>query len=66
MVRLLVPEMHCEACKTSVEKALGPLAVPGGVTVDLATRQVSVEGQADATRMIAALDRIGFAATVAV
>ena len=60
MITLSVPDMHCGGCRTSVERALAPLA--GEVSVDLTARRVRVEGATDAAPLIAALDRIGFPA----
>jgi copper chaperone len=65
MLELSVPDMTCGGCKAAVEKALRPLAAPAEVTVDLTRRQVAFHGSVDAARMIAALDSIGFPATVA-
>jgi copper chaperone len=62
MLKLSVPDMSCGGCKASVEKVLGPLAGPEGLTIDMTARQVAVPGSADADRMIAALARIGFPA----
>jgi copper chaperone len=62
MLKLSVPDMSCGGCKASVEKVLGPLAGPEGLTIDMAARQVAFHGPVDADRMIAALDRIGFPA----
>ena len=62
MLKLSVPDMSCGGCKASVEKVLGPLAEPSGLTIDMAARQVSFDGPADAEQMIAALARIGFPA----
>ncbi len=62
MLKLSVPDMSCGGCKASVEKVLGPLAAPEGLTIDMTARQVAFNGPADADRMIAALARIGFPA----
>ena len=62
MLKLSVPDMSCGGCKASVEKVLGSLAAPSGLTIDMAARQVSFDGPADADQMIAALARIGFPA----
>jgi copper chaperone len=62
MLKLSVPDMSCGGCKASVEKVLGPLAGPEGLTIDMTARQVAFHGPVDADRMIAALDRIGFPA----
>lgn len=62
MVTLSIPDMHCNACKASVERALLPLAQGAAVAIDLDSRRATIVGAADATAMIAALDRIGFPA----
>jgi copper chaperone len=62
MLKLSVPDMSCGGCKASVEKVLGPLAAPDGLTIDMTARQVAFPGPVDADRMIAALARIGFPA----
>lgn len=62
MTLLSVPDMSCGHCKASVEAALTPLPGMAPVEVDLTTRQVKVSGPADAA--LAALDQIGFPATV--
>ena len=62
MITLSVPDMSCGGCKASVEKALGPLAAPQGLSVDMAARQIAFPGPVDADQMIAALARIGFPA----
>ena len=61
MTTLVVPDMSCGHCKASVEAALAPLATH--VSVDLATRQVTVEG-GDPARQISALAAIGFPAQI--
>lgn len=65
MTRLSVPEMNCNHCKMTVEAALGALPEAGTVKVDLAARQVEVTGPAPAAVLIQALDKAGYAATVA-
>ena len=62
MLKLSVPDMSCEGCKASVEKVLGPLAAPEGLSFDMAARQIAFSGPVDADRMIAALAGIGFPA----
>lgn len=61
MIRLSVPDMNCGHCKASVEAALKPIAQ--SVEVDLALREVKVEG-ADPGAAMAALDEAGFPATM--
>ena len=62
MLKLSVPDMSCGGCKASIEKVLGPLAAPSGLTIDLPARQVAFHGPADADQIIAALALIGFPA----
>ena len=62
MTLLSVPDMSCGHCKASVEAALAPIAGMSPVSVDLSTRQITVAGNAAAA--LAALDAIGFPATV--
>ena len=61
MTLLSVPDMSCNHCKASVEAALAPLV--HAVTVDLTTRQVTVQG-GDDRQVISALAAIGFPAQV--
>lgn len=60
MTKLSVPDMSCGHCKASIEKALGPIS--DSVQVDLTKREVTVEGQPDTAKLLAALDAIGFPA----
>ncbi|MDO9525274.1 MAG: heavy-metal-associated domain-containing protein [Gemmobacter sp.] len=62
-MQLSVPDMSCGHCKASVETALKALDPSAQVQVDLATRQVTLETNASATRVIAALQDVGFDAT---
>lgn len=63
MIVLSVPDMSCGHCKAAIEAALAPVA--RAVSVDLDSRRVTVEGEADLTGLIAALAAIGFPATEA-
>lgn len=40
--RILVPEIHCDHCKTSIEGALGPIQGVEQVIVDIPARTVMV------------------------
>lgn len=62
MTLLSVPDMSCGHCKASVEAALATIAGMAPVSVDLTTRHITVAGNAAAA--LAALDAIGFPATV--
>lgn len=64
MTRLSVPDMSCGHCKASVEAALARLPDAGTVSVDLASRQVTAAGPAAPQALMAALDEIGFPATL--
>jgi copper chaperone len=65
MTSLSIPDMNCSHCKATVEAALA--AVPGArdVQVDLASRRVSVDGEASTPALLAALDAVGYSAQVA-
>lgn len=65
MTTLSVPDMSCNHCKMTVEKALGEVAGAGSVKVDLSSRQVEVDGRAPVEALLQALDRAGYPATVA-
>jgi copper chaperone len=58
-----VPDMTCGHCKASVEQALSALPGAGKITVDLAAKLVTTEGQTPSATILAALDDIGFPAT---
>ena len=61
---LAIDGMTCAACVARVEKAL--VSVPGvtGAAVNLATKSARVEGNADADALIAAIDDIGYGASL--
>jgi len=62
ITKLSVPDMSCGHCKASVEAALAPLSQ--SVAVDLAMRQVKVQGAADPAAIVSALNAIGFPAEI--
>lgn len=64
MTLLSIPDMTCGHCRTSVETALGALPGAGAVSVDLPARQASVSGDLAPETLLAALDEIGFPASV--
>ena len=64
MTTLSIPDMTCGHCRASVETALSALPGAGAISVDLPTRQASVAGDLPAATLLAALDEIGFPATV--
>lgn len=65
MTTLSIPDMTCGHCKASVEQALGQLPGVQKITVDLSARIARVDGPAAPAELVAALDRIGFPASVA-
>lgn len=62
-MKLSVPDMSCAHCKAAVEAAVAGADPGARVTVDLATKEVAVQGTAPPDRVIAALAAAGFAAT---
>lgn len=64
MTTLSVPDMTCGHCKASVTQALTSVAGTSSVEVDLTTRQVSLTTTAPEAALLAALDEVGFPATV--
>lgn len=40
---IVVPEIHCDHCRTSIEGALRPLDGVNRASVDIAARQVTVD-----------------------
>ncbi|MDP8931136.1 MAG: cation transporter [Actinomycetota bacterium] len=40
---ILVPEIHCDHCKTSIEDALRPIGGVASSTVDVGAKTVTVE-----------------------
>ncbi|MBP9952029.1 MAG: heavy metal-associated domain-containing protein [Cypionkella sp.] len=64
MITLAIPDMSCGHCKASVEAALSPLCGVKTVTVDLASRQVQIDGSPKTDALLASLSEIGFPATL--
>jgi copper chaperone len=64
-IDLQVQGMTCGSCVRHVNQALTPLAGVDRVEVDLNTGLVRVEGNADSTALVAALDDAGYPAQVA-
>lgn len=56
-----VPGMTCGHCEAAVKGEVGTVAGVTDVTVDLATKLVTVNGNAlDTTAIVAAIDEAGF------
>ncbi len=63
---LTVPEMSCDACRTTVEGALAGLAGVASVNVDLERKLVTVEHdehQASVSELAAAVEEQGYEVT---
>jgi len=58
-----VPDMSCGHCKASIEAALAPLNLKP--SFDMTARQITLDAPVDQASVIAALDGIGFDATLA-
>ena len=58
---LLVPGMTCGHCEAAVKTEVGKVAGVTGVTVDLATKLVTVTGvRLDQAALVSAIDEAGF------
>lgn len=57
-----VPGISCGSCATRIEKGLVAVDGVSAVSVDVAARRVSVEGDADATTLRATLAELGYPA----
>jgi copper chaperone len=65
MIKLSIPDMSCGHCRASVEQALAPLSGVSAIRFDPEARTAAVDGDATASDLIAALEQIGFPASVA-
>ncbi len=60
---ILVPEIHCDHCKTSLEGALRPIAGVERAAVDVAARMVTVTYEptsVDRARLVGAIEEQGY------
>ena len=65
MTKLNVPDMTCGHCKAAVEKAVAGVDAFAKVAVDLDTRTVEIDSNADLAAILAALKEEGYEATKA-
>ena len=63
-IKLKIEGMSCGHCKASVEEALRGVAGVTAVAVDLEGGVASVEGEAEAAALVAAIEERGFDATL--
>lgn len=61
--RLTVDDMACTGCETTVEEALRDVPGVTGVEADHESGTVTVEGDADAADLVAAVDDAGYQAS---
>lgn len=64
MTSFSVPDMTCNHCKATIEKALSAVPQSGPIRVDLERRVLTTEGAAPASAILAALTEVDYAATV--
>ena len=60
---IVVPEIHCDHCRTSIEGALRPLHGVALAVVDVGARSVTVDydaGAVDRAALIAAIEDQGY------
>jgi copper chaperone len=60
---IVVPEIHCEHCRTSIDGALGPIEGVERAAVDIAARTVTVsydETSVDRARLVEAIAEQGY------
>jgi copper chaperone len=60
---ILVPEIHCDHCKTSIEGALGPIEGVERAAVDIAAKTVTVtydKTSVDRARLVGAIVEQGY------
>ena len=65
MTKLNVPDMSCGHCKATVEGAIQSLDPMAEISVDLQTRTVDIDTDADMATVLKALADKGFPASVA-
>lgn len=59
-LKLTVPDMACQACVGSITKAVTALDPAAQIDADPKTKQVTIETQADATAVKAAITAAGY------
>ncbi len=65
MTRYSVPDMSCGHCRASITEAVTALAPDAPLSFDMERREVTLEADLPPATVLAALDKIGFPATVA-
>lgn len=62
MLSVTIAAMKCGGCAAGVEKAIKGIDPDATVTVDLATKRVDIDSQANSDTIVGALDAAGFKA----
>lgn len=60
---IVVPEIHCDHCRASIEGALGPIEGVERAAVDIAARTVTVsydEASVDRARLVEVIEEQGY------
>jgi copper chaperone len=57
---LTVPDISCAHCKSAIETAVGAVAGVTEVTVDVAAKTVTVDGDAPRDTLVAAIEDAGY------
>ncbi len=65
MTKLSIPDMSCGHCRASISQALEGIPGVAAITFDQDNRTAQIDGTAAPGTLIAALNQIGFPATVA-
>ena len=60
MIQFNIPQMSCGHCVKAVTQAVQEVDPHAKVDVDLASKQVSVESQADRGKIVASLAEAGY------
>lgn len=60
---ITVEGMSCEHCEQTVENALEEVSGVAGATADRATASATIEGSAEPTALIAAVEEVGYDAS---
>lgn len=63
MTTITVEGMSCGHCESTVEDALREVSGVTDVTVDRETNRASVDGEADVSALVAAVEAAGYAAS---
>lgn len=63
-VRLLIEGMHCQSCAITIEAALKEVSCVTLVTINFASGEAVIAGDADITELIQAVEHIGYKASL--